>query len=251
MDIVIDEAKKHGMTIWILDDAHFPTGMTNSAMKNHPDKARRFLVTQFVDVVGPVPAVQLDVDQLMTKQFSWMDFGKPKITPLLNESRLLSVTACYVSHDDVEEGAPLDLTAQVQDGYLTADIPEGVWRIHVNFISTAFDPRPEYINYIEADSVRVLIDEVYEKHYTRYKYLFGTVIAGFFSDEPGFYNTENYGAGCIGMQIQLPWGRELEAELKAAYGDNLYRDLALLFSDHDDKSHRGLRVAYMDVVSRL
>lgn len=43
VDIVIDEAKKRGMTIWILDDAHFPTGMANSAMKNHPDKARRFL----------------------------------------------------------------------------------------------------------------------------------------------------------------------------------------------------------------
>ncbi|MBO6041055.1 MAG: glycoside hydrolase family 2, partial [Oscillospiraceae bacterium] len=136
--------------------------------------------------------------------------------------------------------------------YLTADIPEGVWRIHVNFVTTAFNYKPEYINYIEADSVRVLIDEVYEKHYARYADLFGTVISGFFSDEPGFYNQENYGYdNSIGQRMPLPWGKELEETLLESYGKNLYRDLPLLFADHDDKSHRGLRVAYMNAVTTL
>ena len=252
VDIVIDEAKKRGMTIWILDDAHFPTGMANNSMKAHPEKVRRFLVSQFVDVVGPMPAAQVDIDLLTTKQFTWMDFGKPDYTPFLNETRLVSVTACRVAHGDTEEGEPLDLTACVKDGYLTADIPEGVWRIHVNFVTTAFNYKPEYINYIEAHSVRLLIDEVYEKHYARYADLFGSVIAGFFSDEPGFYNTENYGYdNYIGLRMPLPWGRELEQVLLDSYGDTLYRDLALLFADRDDKSHRGLRMAYMNALSSL
>ena len=86
VDIVIDEVKKRGMTIWILDDAHFPTGMANNAMKeDHPEKVRRFLVSQFVDVVGPMPAAQVDVELLTTRQFTWMDFGKPDYKPLLNE----------------------------------------------------------------------------------------------------------------------------------------------------------------------
>ena len=252
MDIVIDEAKRRNMTIWILDDAHFPTGMANNGLAAHPERARRFLVSQFVDVVGPMPATQVDIDLLTTKQFTWMDFGKPDYKPLLNETRLVSVTACRMAHGDVEEGEALDLTAYVEDGYLTADIPEGVWRIHVNFVTTAFNYKPEYINYIEADSVRVLIDEVYEKHYARYPDLFGNVIAGFFSDEPGFYNTEGYDENCfIGLRMPLPWGRELEDMLLESYGETLYRDLALLFADHDDKSHRGLRVAYMNAVSTL
>ena len=252
VDIVIDEAKKRDMTIWILDDAHFPTGMANNAMKDHPEKVRRFLVSQFVDVVGPMPAAQVDVDLLTTRQFTWMDFGKPDYTPLLKETRLVSVTACRMAHGDNEEGEALDLTDCVKDGYLTADIPEGVWRIHVNFVTTAFNFKPEYINYIEADSVRLLIDEVYEKHYERYADLFGTVIAGFFSDEPGFYNCEGYDENCfIGLRMPLPWGRELEEMLLQSYGENLYRDLALLFADHDDDSHRGLRVAYMNAVSTL
>ncbi len=252
VDIVIDEAKKRGMTIWILDDAHFPTGMANNSMKNHPELVRRFLVSQFVDVVGPTPAAQVDIDLLTTKQFTWMDFGKPDYTPFLNETRLVSVTACRVAHGDDEVGEALDLTAFVKDGYLTADIPEGVWRIHVNIVTTAFNYKPEYINYIEADSVRLLIDEVYEKHYARYADLFGTVIAGFFSDEPGFYNQENYGYdNSIGQRMPLPWGKELEQILLESYGENLYRDLPYLFSDHDDKSHRALRMAYMNAVSTL
>ena len=252
VDIVVDEAKKRNMTIWILDDAHFPTGMANNAMKDHPEKVRRFLVSQFVDVVGPMPAAQVDVELLMTKQFTWMDFGKPDYKPLLDETRLVSVTACRMAHGDNEIGEALDLTDQVQGDMLTADIPAGVWRIHVNFVTTAFNFKPEYINYIEANSVRVLIDEVYEKHYARYADLFGTVIAGFFSDEPGFYNTEGYDANCfIGLRMPLPWGKELESVLLENYGENLYRDLALMFADHDDKSHRGLRVAYMNAVSTL
>ena len=252
VDIVIDEAKKRGMTIWILDDAHFPTGMANNGLAKHPEKARRFLVSQFVDVVGPMPAAQVDLELLTTKQFTWMDFGKPDYKPLLDETRLVSVTACRMAHDDCEVGEAIDLTDKVQAGYLTADIPEGVWRIHVNFVTTSFNYKPEYINYIEADSVRLLIDEVYEKHYARYGDLFGSVIAGFFSDEPGFYNCEGYDENCfIGLRMPLPWGQELENMLLGSYGENLYRDLALLFADHDDKSHRGLRVAYMNAVSRL
>lgn len=252
VDIAIDEAKKRGMTIWILDDAHFPTGTANDGLQKQPEKARRFLVSQFVDVVGPMPAAQVDVDLLTTKQFTWMDFGKPDYKPLYDETRLLSVTACRVAHEDTEIGEPLDLTSFVKDGYLTADIPEGVWRIHVNFVTTAFNYKPEYINYIEADSVRVLIDEVYEKHYARYGELFGSVIAGFFSDEPGFYNTEGYGGDtAIGTRMPLPWGRELESVLLESYGDTLYRDLPLLFAEHDDKSHRALRMAYMNALTTL
>ncbi len=252
VDIVIDEAKKRDMTIWILDDAHFPTGMANNAMKDHPDKVRRFLFSQFVDAVGPMPSVQVDVDLLKTKQFTWMDFGKPDYKPLLDEIRLLSVTACRVDHEDNETGRALDLTDKVKNGILTADIPEGVWRIHVNFVTTSFNYKPEYINYIEADSVRVLIDEVYENHYQRYKEYFGNVIAGFFSDEPGFYNTETYGEDYyIGRRMPLPWGRELESVLLENYGSNLYSDLAYLFADHDDGAHRALRMAYMNAVTML
>ena len=252
VDIVVDEAQKRDMQIWILDDSHFPTGMANYGMKNHPDKARRWLVSNFVDVTGPIPSAQLDVELLMTKQFTWMDFGKNDPKPLIEESSLLSVTAARVAQGDTLTGEIMDLTDQVNDGYLTADIPKGVWRIFVNFTTTAFGALPEYINYIEADSVRVLIDEVYEKHYSRYKDLFGTVIAGFFSDEPGYYNTEIFDeSNFIGQRMPLPWGREMNELLVDRYGSDIYRKIPYLFAEDENGAHRDVRVAYMDTVTYL
>ena len=36
MDIVLDEAQKYGMNVWILDDRHFPTGYANGGIEKHP-----------------------------------------------------------------------------------------------------------------------------------------------------------------------------------------------------------------------
>ncbi len=252
VDIVIDEAKKRGMTIWILDDAHFPTGMANNSLEKNPDKARRWIFTNFVDVTGPMPSAQVDVDLLMTKQFTWMDIGKPENKPLMEETKLLSVTASKIFDGDVIEGEPVDLTAQVKDGYLTADIPEGTWRINVNFATTAIGPKPEYVNYIEADSVRILIDEVYEKHYAKYADLFGTVIEGFFSDEPGFYTKDSYDEeSYIGFRMTIPWGREMSELVSSLYDGDFYKDIPYLFAEEKDGAHRAIRFAYMDAVSNL
>lgn len=45
MDIILDEAKKLGMKVWILDDSHFPTGYANGAMLDKPDELCRQSLT--------------------------------------------------------------------------------------------------------------------------------------------------------------------------------------------------------------
>ena len=41
MDVILDEARKRNMKVWILDDSHFPTGYANGALKNADGKLRR------------------------------------------------------------------------------------------------------------------------------------------------------------------------------------------------------------------
>ena len=38
MDVILEEAKKREMKVWILDDSHFPTGFANGAMAGQPDE---------------------------------------------------------------------------------------------------------------------------------------------------------------------------------------------------------------------
>ncbi|MDY4221008.1 MAG: hypothetical protein SOX71_00690 [Candidatus Faecousia sp.] len=41
MDIILDEAEKRGMKVWILDDKHFPTGFAAGAAEKAPLELRR------------------------------------------------------------------------------------------------------------------------------------------------------------------------------------------------------------------
>lgn len=54
MRIVLEEAKKRSMKVWILDDKHFPTGYANGLLqKKYPERERRFLREHHMDLMGP------------------------------------------------------------------------------------------------------------------------------------------------------------------------------------------------------
>lgn len=253
-DIVLDEAKKRGMKIWILDDAHFPTGQANGLVPaKYPERARKYAMMQYVDCAGPIASASLDVALLMTKQFTWMDFGKPVNKPLIDRQELISVTAARLIEGDTVGGEILDLTARVKDGWLTWDVPGGVWRICVSFTTYDFGANNEYINYIDRESVSTLIEAVYQPHYEHYAAEFGKTIAGFFSDEPGFYSVGGYAPGnAIGRKkMPLPWSDELESRLTEA-NPNWRTQLPYLWLDcsEADIALSG-RYTYMDLVSQL
>lgn len=44
MDTLMEEAKKLGMKVWLLDDSHFPTGYANGRVKNdYPQYIKKYL----------------------------------------------------------------------------------------------------------------------------------------------------------------------------------------------------------------
>jgi hypothetical protein len=54
MDIVMDEARKREMRVWILDDDHFPTGHAAGKNADAPAALRRlFLKEHHIDAIGP------------------------------------------------------------------------------------------------------------------------------------------------------------------------------------------------------
>lgn len=253
-DIVLDEAKKRGMKIWILDDAHFPTGQANGLIPaKYPERARKYAMMQFTDCAGPVAYASLDINLMMTKQFTWIDFGKPVNMPLMDKQELISVTAARLIEGDVIDSEIIDLTDKVKDGWLYWDVPEGVWRICISFTTYDFGSNNEYINYVDHDSVAALIEAVYQPHYDHYGPEFGKTIAGFFSDEPGFYNVGGYQPGnAVGRKkMPLPWGSELES-LMAQENPDWAQQFPYLWLDSNDQDVANAnRFLYMDLVSKM
>ncbi|MFC3803691.1 glycosylhydrolase-like jelly roll fold domain-containing protein [Cohnella sp. GCM10012308] len=254
VDIVMDEARKRSMKVWLLDDDHFPTGHAVGKVKAAPEALHRlFLGERHIDVVGPARGASLLLDTLLLNGL------RPTISTPGSASGLNKLVSVVAVRRNPAGGALLadcvDITDLVQDGILYWDIPEGYWRVFI--VSENKDggsqAQADYINPLHPDSVRILIDTVYEAVYARYKADFGQTFAGFFSDEPGFYNdktTFDFDSKPGKKGVALPWSAELPALLAQALGDDYRERLHLLWHDAGERS-QVVRYAYMNIVSRL
>ena len=145
---IIDECKRLGLKIWLLDDAHFPTGYANGALEGEgvdPALKKTVLKHRTITVVGPQPSTTIKLGNLMDPT-----------------ERFVGAAAFDAA------GMPLDLALAVEhadDGTPTRlrfDAPAGITTIELYVTSQKTGFRDEYINMVDAASCRVLIDAVYE-----------------------------------------------------------------------------------------
>ena len=265
MDIILEEAKRYGMKVWILDDSHFPTGYANGAMKDQPLELYRQSITcrqyrgrQGEQIVIPAEDIKKArpfepnmMEQMMTHN------SADGATKQFEDDRLLGI---YAIRQDGAGGFlrkeyRINLISEVSENGLLWEVPEGEWKVYVLQLTRNRGPHRDYINMMDRDSCKVQIQAVYEPHWEHYQAEFGTTIAGFFSDEPelgnGHLYDHNNGLGCS-EEMDYPWSRELEAELKEELGEDFVGRLALLWEQNADKAETAaVRYAYMDHVSRL
>ncbi len=256
MDIILDEAVRRNMKVWILDDMHFPTGYAAGALAKAPmELSHQYLDYNTVELCGPVPMAEVDVASYAKPQPipPWMPQEADQFEKK-HDDHLFRVLACPVLEQGLE-GETTDLTSQVKDGKLYWNVPEGYWRLYIIYLTRDAGGRNDYINFLDKDSCRLLIDAVYEPHYRRYGQYFGNVIAGFFSDEPPIGNTAGYTAGnLIGSRdMALSWSGRMEDAMDREYGEPTWRDhLNCLWEKSKDRHLTArMRTAYMNAVTKL
>lgn len=259
LDVVLDEARRRGMRVWVLDDAQFPTGFANGALRNAPAELRRlYLRHASVEVSGPLPSAEFDIGFLA--QHHPDPFAHPDPFTAFrgheqrrfDDDRLQAVVAVRLHGTDPGEPRLIELTDRVSDGRLLWDVPPGAWSLQVMYRTRSGGGATDFIHIIDRDSVRVLIDAVYEPHYERYAADFGKTFAGFFYDEPCFGNTPGIDPNArIGRpDLSLPWSDEVEALLRDRLGADWTQWLpALWLTTGDANLDARIRHAYMDVVS--
>ena len=253
MDIIIDECKKLGMEIWILDDEHFPTGYAAGACKKAPNELRRIEIGYSVFDAKEKNNVDLK------KYFKIKKEAMNRITDIIqknhtmkfDDDRLLGAYAKRVENGKVVER--IDLKESIDGTKLKWNKPSGDWKIEVIFASRNMGWARSYINMMCYDSCRIQIDAVYEPHYAHYKEEFGKTIKGFFSDEPFIGNGYMYQSEMrFGKMKDLPWSDELEESLRKLWGEDYVSRLAMLWSnEYDEELTANTRYDFMNVVSRL
>lgn len=260
MDVILDEAEKRGMQVWILDDKHFPTGYAaGKALEAPVEQRRQSIFRKTFPVKG---TIRLDLEKnghppiwkgdfVTTQMYMLTDLLHKNHAPgcKFSDDRVFSVSAIRTD----SPADPVDLSDYVQSGILQWTAPEGKWEVQLCCLSRNLGSNRSYINMMDQESCRIQLDAVYEPHYAHYQDKFGTVIAGFFSDEPELGNNYMYRMGNpLGTEQDLPWSRELEKVLRERLGADINALLPLLWSnDCDEKLTAKVRYTYMDCVSRL
>ncbi|WP_141503959.1 glycosylhydrolase-like jelly roll fold domain-containing protein [Paenibacillus luteus] len=240
MDIIMDEARSRGMRVWVFDDDHFPTGHAAGRMKDAaPELRRRFLAERRIDAVGPMKGSSFLVKP-------WLQEGDELVAVL---------AARREQGSGVIQGEILDLENFLHGETLYWDVPTGFWSIYlmVETSEGADSSKREYINPIVGESTQVLIDAVYEIYYERYREDFGYTFAGFFSDEPGFYNDFNsYDFTSVPgkPRVVLPWCKDMLSKLNVEKGSSFKALLPLLWEDGGEQAAQA-RYVYMNVISKL
>ena len=257
MEIILDEAEKRGMKVWILDDKHFPTGFAAGKVKDVQLNLRRRAITHSSRKVKTGQKVQLDaVKAAVPKEH----YGMWGMILQLTASDGLKTMREKVGPEEIlscvaySKNRRIDLMPYIKNSKLAWTVPDGDWTIELCGLTYHSGFHRNYINMMDERSCRIQIDAVYEPHYAHFKDKFGTVIAGFFSDEPELGNGNYVKQYNILGQTKdpLPYSDPLAERLEAALGADWKLLLPMLWSnEYDKKETARVRYLYMDAVTRL
>ena len=256
MDIVLEEAKKRDMRIWILDDKHFPTGYANGLIETkYPERRKQYLACTVADVFGASCERVLNVGRMLKPSIGFWEIGNPVDYAERANNRLLALVALRFTEGEAFHEDALDLTATVDgEGFAHFSLPEGAWRVHALYLTRTDGGNPSYINMLDRTSAHTQIEGVYEAHFAHYADEFGKTIAGFFSDEPQFGNINDqvFDTKLGKKKMPLLWSDELAGMLQERHGDDLNAHLPFLFAESAENAIAPqIRFDYMDCATKL
>ncbi|MCR5005644.1 MAG: hypothetical protein K6A77_07040 [Clostridiales bacterium] len=253
MDIILDEARTRGMQVWILDDSHFPTGFANGRVKSAALELHRQSITGApLRFDGPAAEVSFEPLSLIPPSYEpqgvfekFMGSQDGQEVTIFDDDQVLALTAfCPATGEIVSIPFAGEETVTWQK-------PEGSWIIWIVGLSRNAGVHRDYMNMMDPESCRLLLEAVYEPHWDHYKDDFGTTIAGFFSDEPELGNGHLFWFdNLLGTDQDLPFSRVLPADLEALLGPDWASQMFLLWeNDADSLLTAKVRTAFMDAVT--
>ena len=149
MDIVLDEAKKRDMRIWILDDKHFPTGYANGLIEKHPERKKQYIACTTADIFGASRPLTLNIQRMLKPTIGFWEIGNPVDYEEQARNTLVAAVALRYEEGHVFHEDTVDLTDLCKDGKATFTLPEGQWRVHVIYRTRTGGGDPNYIIMID------------------------------------------------------------------------------------------------------
>ncbi|MBE3068670.1 MAG: hypothetical protein IMZ66_00380, partial [Planctomycetes bacterium] len=168
LDICLQAAKKHNLTMWIFDEKWWPSGEVGG--KVPPEYGAKTLEAVATRVEGP-------------RALTDVGYGGKEF---------IAAVAGKEVPGGIDGGSLVDLAAHIKGGALQWDVPAGTWQV-MKFTWKFTGGGRIIVDGASKDCVDWYIRTVYQPHYDRFKDDFGKTILGYFYDEPetpGDWGTE-------------------------------------------------------------
>jgi len=206
----VKEAARLGMKVWLYDEYNWPSGIVaGRLLRDYPQYKMKFLNHTYRE-----------------------SEGNREIQPSFQESDFPNVQAVNLDSGDIRSVVPNE------------KLPPGRWGLaefHLKFPTIALDsvcghshaaPEHGYLDVLNSDAVATFIKLTHELYYQHLREYFGSVILGFFTDEPGvIYDFDySYDFGHA-MTHNLPWTPSLESHFRQTKGYDLRDKLIHLIAD--------------------
>lgn len=253
--LVIEEAARLGMKVWIYDDLNWPSGYAGGrVVARDPGYRGQNLILERHYVAGS-DVLRLEFDE----SDEVVAVGASRIA----EAQPKGVDPLRVHHVETDVPAEWSDTAAFEHTYakeasvalafeadgLIWEAPEGRWCVTVARIRdtdwmAVYSAFP-YTDLINDGATTAFIEETHDEYYRRFEEYFGDTIIGFFVDEPGFYNNfwdRNPGS--------IPWTGDLAAQFVARRGYDLLPLLPGLWEDLGEHSHE-VRADFWKTIAEL
>lgn len=207
---VLKYAEKLGMKLWLYDEENFPSGYAGGRV-----------LAENQDFCG-----------------KHLKVCRQKVDKTISINIIESISRKYEAAFILKNGSYINITAELTDGTINVDQNSADEILVFYEDYTLWHPaysEDYYVDVLNAESTKAFIKYTHEEYRKRFEHYFGTVIKGFFIDEPGFYNNLKLIDG-MNDEDTIPWTGELCNYFIQTNGYDLKEYLPLIWFDHGDKS---------------
>ena len=204
----VEKAKEIGIDLWIYDEMNWPSGTAyRQVPKNNPQLRQKYLELVPLMVDGPL--------------FTFLEATDDRYVNTGN-SKPIAAYAC--SDEEYQTGIKklIDLTPNLSfNAVIPWEAPAGKWRL-LYFLEKEID---YYIDALNPESTRKFIEVTHEKYKNAVGKDFGTIVPGFYTDEPAMHY---YHMGLDNLVI--PWTSKMFKIFRQRRGYDLKPYLPALYT---------------------
>lgn len=224
----VKSCKKLGMKAWIYDDEDRPSGGAGGRVANKQEFRYKYLEYVEREYPGPV-GLKVEV---------------PK-------GDMLFAVAFKKNGSGIVERTLIDLTPNIDDRFLSWDVPDGSWRIIFYLqkpgIGWLRDYDPDLLN---EKAVKDFMSLTHRQYSKRFRYYMGSTIQGAFTDEPTIPPSMQKFGSRFPWAPAIPWPARFRDKFKEMKGYDIVSFLPLLYFDGEKQAIK-VRCDFWEVISKL